>query len=184
MSRQDAHPASTRWRRSTGNRFRQQFLDFLGIRASAQQNSRAAFWREAREAAFRARPQLTIIGGYLVDLGFGSSKFSGFPVEFPLCLSPWPREFRSNGCGDVCGIDLVPPCCACEVGVLLKRLPRVVAGAIDVRNKSAHYEKPIEVCSGNGLYGSRRNLLVVHGLSTPRGFGLLLLPSVELGETA
>ena len=61
---------------------------------------------------------------------------------------------------------------------------RVVAGAIQVRNKSADDEKTIEVSGGHGLHGCRRNLLVVHGFSSPRSFALLLFPSVKLGETA
>ena len=35
-----------------------------------------------------------------------------------------------------------------------------------------------------GLYRSRRDLLVVHGLSAPRGLALLPFPCVELRETA
>jgi hypothetical protein len=145
MSRPDSHPASTRWRRSTGNRFRQQFLDFLGIRASAHDN-----WG--------------------LFIGFGLSRVRSFPalrLSFLFDFAFWPREFRSNGCGDVCGIDLVPPCRACEVGVLLKRLPRVVAGAIQVGNKSAHSEETVKVGGLHRCHGSRRNLLVVNGLSAP-----------------
>ncbi len=102
--------------------------------------------------------------------GFGLSgvrSFAALRLSFPFDFALWPREFRSNGCGDVCGIDLVPPCRACEVGVLLKRFPRVVAGAVQVGNESADNEKTLEVRGGHGLYGSRRDLLVIHGLSAP-----------------
>ena len=73
---------------------------------------------------------------------------------------------------------------ACEVGVLIKRLPRVIAGAIKIGNESAVNEETVKVCGFRGLDGSRRNLLIVHGFSAPSGFALLLFPCIELGETA
>jgi hypothetical protein len=83
-----------------------------------------------------------------------------------------------------CGIDFVPRSRTCEVRVFRKRLPRVVARTIQVGNEGADNKKAIYVCGFYGLHGSRRNLLVVHGFSAPRGFALLLFPCVELGETA
>ena len=57
--------------------------------------------------------------------------------------------------------------CPCKVGVFRECLPRVVAGAIQVGDKSADNEKTMEVGGGHDLDGSRRNLLVVHGFSPP-----------------
>jgi len=94
------------------------------------------------------------------------------------------RQFGSDGCCELRGVDLVPARSACEVGVLRKRLPRVVARAIQIGDKSANHKKMNEVGGTHGLYGGRRNLIEVHGFSTPRGFALLLFPCVELGETA
>jgi hypothetical protein len=56
-------------------------------------------------------------------IGFGLSGVRSFPalrLSFLFDFAFWPREFRSNGCGDVCGIDLVPRRCQCEIRVLRK----------------------------------------------------------------
>jgi hypothetical protein len=61
---------------------------------------------------------------------------------------------------------------------------RIVARAVQVGSESADNEKTMDVCGFHGLYGTRRNLLVVHGFSAPRGFAFLLFPCVELGKAA
>ncbi|SRR5216684_5487570 len=42
----------------------------------------------------------------------------------------------------------------------------------------------MEICGRHGLHVSRRNLLVLYGLSAPCGFALLLFPTVQLAEAA
>jgi hypothetical protein len=51
--------------------------------------------------------------------------------------------------------------------VFLKCLPRVVTGAVQVGNESADNEEAVEIGGFHGLYGSRRNLLVIHDLRAP-----------------
>jgi len=77
------------------------------------------------------------------------------------------RQFRSDNCGYLRGIDLVPNRRARKVRVSPEGLRRFVDGAIQVRNEGADHEETMKVCGFHGLHGSGRNLLVLHGLSTP-----------------
>jgi len=55
-------------------------------------------------------------------------------------------QVGTHGSGHSAHVNLVTDCGTCEVGVFLKRLPRIVAGAIQVGHKSADTEKPMQVC--------------------------------------
>jgi hypothetical protein len=81
-------------------------------------------------------------------------------------------------------VNLVADCGTCEVRVFCKRLLRVVGGAIKVGHERADNEETANVRGLHGFNRGRRNLLVVHGLTAPGGFTLLLFPRVELGNTA
>ena len=76
-------------------------------------------------------------------------------------------EFCADSRSYPYGIDLVTPRTASELRVFCKWLPRIVARAIQVGNESADDEEAVNVCGFHDLYGSRRNFLVVHNLSTP-----------------
>src|ERR1700730_1705311 len=55
-------------------------------------------------------------------------------------------QVGTHGSGHLAHVNLVADCGTCEVGVLRKRLLGVVAGAIQVGNKSADTEKAMQVC--------------------------------------
>src|SRR5260370_12185288 len=94
------------------------------------------------------------------------------------------RRFASDSRAYLRRIDFVPDCRAGEVRIFREGLPRIVARTIQVRDESTDNEQTMDVCGGHGLHRSTRNLLVVHGLSAPRGFAFLLFPFVKLGQTA
>jgi hypothetical protein len=51
------------------------------------------------------------------------------------------RQLRSDGCTYLRGIELVPRCGVGKIRSFLKRLPRIVTGAIQVGYKSADNEE-------------------------------------------
>ncbi len=71
-----------------------------------------------------------------------------------VCLA---RNFHSDGRGYLCRVDFVARRGACEVRVFGKGLRRVVTGAIQVGDESAHNEKTVKVGALHGVYGRRTN---------------------------
>src|SRR6266478_6219393 len=85
-------------------------------------------------------------------------------LMIPCCTGFWPathfcasfeRKFRPDRGGLLRRIDLVSSGSAREIRVFAERLPRIVAGAIQVGHESADNEEAVQVCGFHGLHDCR-----------------------------